>query len=156
MTMNYAHIHDSTLKKTFMEMKTGVVVNVEGHIIRDLEGIDEDTLLVDEELEWFKRVIQAQSLPNGYCALPIGDECPHANACLQCHSFRTNASFLPILTRQQKETEMLIRKSDSRGWERHSNMNKKVLENLNKIILTLQGTSSHECGSSKGLIHIES
>jgi hypothetical protein len=36
-----------------------------------------------------------QTLPNGYCGLPLQQTCPHPNACLTCDSFLTTMEFLP-------------------------------------------------------------
>lgn len=37
-----------------------------------------------------------QTLPNGYCGLPLQQRCPHPNACLTCDNFLTTSEFLPL------------------------------------------------------------
>ena len=48
------------------------------------------------------------ALPNGYCGLPLQKSCPHANACLTCDKFATDATFLPELQTQLARTNHLI------------------------------------------------
>ena len=43
----------------------GKVVNVTGQVV-EANDIEAD----DPELQWFKKNVQAQALPNGSCALP--------------------------------------------------------------------------------------
>jgi len=63
-----------------------------GNII-DLNN--EDIEANNIELEWFKKNINAQALPNGYCRLPVvAGPCPHANACLDCTNFCTRKKFI--------------------------------------------------------------
>lgn len=40
-----------------------------------------------------ERIARAkQTLPNGYCGIPIQSKCPHPNACLSCDAFLTPTS----------------------------------------------------------------
>jgi hypothetical protein len=44
----------------------------------DVLDLDEDNEVDDVELQWFKKNINAQVLPNGYCRLPVvAGGCPH-------------------------------------------------------------------------------
>ena len=72
MTATYAHLFDSTLKKEIAEYH-GRTVNISGQILSA-----ENPELETSDLQWFKRNVHAQALPNGSCARPIikGD-CPH-------------------------------------------------------------------------------
>lgn len=129
MTSTYAHIHDKTLKKE-IEKFHGKIVNIAGQLIEI-----KDSTINSLDLEWFKRNIQAQSLPNGSCALPsISQGCPHANACLTCSHFRTTAEYLTEHKKQLEQTLDLINKAKANGWQRQIEMNERVAENLEKII----------------------
>jgi integrase/recombinase XerD len=76
-------IHDQTMKQEIVKSQ-GRVVNMAGQLV-ETNDVEAD----DEELQWFKKNINAQALPNGSCALPtISKGCPHANACLNLHSFQ--------------------------------------------------------------------
>jgi integrase/recombinase XerD len=134
MTATYAHIHDQTMKKEIAKFQ-GKVVNIAGQVVES-NTIEAD----DPELQWVKRSIQAQVLPNGSCALPtISKGCPHANACLTCTHFRTSPEHLPTHKREQHETEKIIEKAKANGWDRMVEMNEQKLTNLNNIIAGLEG-----------------
>src|SRR5699024_11126231 len=63
----YAHIFDETLKKEFVKFKETLVTN-NGSILE----LSEDNSEADNtDLQWFKKNINAQDLPNGYCRLPV-------------------------------------------------------------------------------------
>ena len=137
MTATYAFIHDQTMKAEIAKFQ-GKVVNIAGQIVEpnDLEADDTD-------LQWFKRTINAQALPNGSCALPtISQGCPHANACLTCTHFRTTLEHLPEHKKQLKQTEKLIEKARANGWIRQVEMNESVKANLNNIIAGLEGKAN--------------
>ena len=59
--------------------------------------------------------IATQTLPNGYCGLPVQKSCPHANACLTCPVFLTGPQFLPELREQRHRTLTLIDVSKDKG-----------------------------------------
>ncbi len=135
MTATYAFIHDQTMKEEIAKFQ-GKVVNIAGQIV---ESVTPEVETAD--LEWFKRNIQGQALPNGSCALPtIAQSCPHANACLTCTHFRTTAEFLGEHRKQLEDTEQLLEKARANGWIRQIEMNEKVSENLRHIIEGLEGT----------------
>jgi hypothetical protein len=116
----------------------GRVVDVTG------KGIEQSGEVNGSDAQWIKKNILAQALPNGKCALPVvvGD-CPHANTCLTCVHFRTDASFLPQHQAQLQETQRLIQVARSSGWKRQAEKNEKVEANLKRIITALEG-SSHD------------
>lgn len=75
-----------------------------------------------------------QTLPNGYCGLPVQKSCPHANACLTCPVFITGPEFLPELREHRGRTLTLIDKAEADGHTRVARMNTEVLTNLDKMI----------------------
>lgn len=134
MTATYAHIFDSTLKREIAKYH-GKIVNISGQVV-----VSENPELDTTDLQWFKRNIQAQALPNGSCALPtILQGCPHANACLTCTHFRTTPEFLPEHQAQLEQTEKIIEKAKAGGWQRQLEMNEKVATNLRNMINSLEG-----------------
>jgi len=133
MTAVYAHIFDQTMKEEIAKFQ-GKVVNIAGQIV-DSTAPEVET----PDLEWFKRNIQAQALPNGSCALPtISQGCPHANACLTCTHFRTNAQFLEEHRKQLEQTQQLIEKAEANNWTRQVEMNERIATNLRSIIKGLE------------------
>ncbi|WP_392534310.1 tyrosine-type recombinase/integrase [Nostoc sp. C117] len=137
MTAVYAHIHDQTMKEEIAKFQ-GKVVNIAGQVV---EPNDLQADIAD--LQWFKRNIQAQALPNGSCALPtISQGCPHANACLTCTHFRTTTEYLLEHKQQLEQANQIIQKAEANGWVRQVEMNQKVKSNLEKIIARLEADSN--------------
>lgn len=66
MTMVYAHIHDDTLRKEIEKYHESRVVNFQG----ETAELDETILSSNDDLEWFKKNVQARALEHGYCASP--------------------------------------------------------------------------------------
>ena len=135
MTMRYARIHDETLKNEIAKYHDSRVVNIAGEVVSS-ENPELDN---DQNLQWMKRNILAQALPNGSCARPlVKGECPHPNACLTCGDFRTTKAFLGIHQEELERTEKILEKAKAHGWQRQVEMNEKVKQNLNNIITTLE------------------
>ena len=68
-----------------------------------------------------RMAMATQTLPHGYCGLPVQKSCPHANACLTCPVFLTGQEFLPELREHRGRTLTLIEKAkqtDTPGWRR--------------------------------------
>ena len=75
-----------------------------------------------------------QTLPNGYCGLPLQQTCPHPNACLTCDNFLTTVEFLPAHHEQLQRTEQLIASAQESGAQRLVEINEPVRVNLIRII----------------------
>ncbi len=88
-----------------------------------------------------------QTLPNGYCGLPIQKSCPHANACLTCPVFVTGPEFLSQLREQRHRTLTLIQAASGKGQARVAEMNQQVLASLNRMITEIE-KSSQETGAA--------
>ncbi len=133
MTMNYAHLFDSTMKAEFAKFQ-GKLVDITGKVTEGHNEIDMPT-----ELKWLKHNILAQALPNGYCGLPVQQGgCPHANACLTCSHFRTTAQFITQHKQQLQETEHILNIAEEQGWSRQADINHKLKNNLVAIITSLE------------------
>jgi integrase len=136
MTEVYAKLSDEALKREFEKYQQRV--NIKGQVI----PIDPDGLV--SEAAWMKeRIARAkQTLPNGYCGLPLQQSCPHPNACLTCDHFLTTEQFLPVHREQLAETEQLIAIAVEQGSERKREMNETVRLNLVRIIDGLEQVAS--------------
>ncbi|WHY31913.1 tyrosine-type recombinase/integrase [Bacillus wiedmannii] len=135
MTSRYAYIFDETLKLEFSKFQETLVTN-QGSMIED----GEFTQTNDTDLQWFKKNISAQVLPNGYCRLPvIAGPCPHANACLDCTHFCTSKKFLVQHEEHLAHTKELLSVAKERQWQRQIETNMRVQERLEQIIDTLMG-----------------
>jgi hypothetical protein len=93
------------------------------------------------EAAWAKHRLSraTQTLPNGYCGLPVVQSCPHASSCLTCPMFLTTAEFLPQHREQHRQTLQIISAAEARGQKRLVETNRQVADNLEKIITSLEG-----------------
>lgn len=102
------------------------------------------------ELQRDKKYILAQSLPNGYCALPaISPSCPHANSCLSCASFKTDASFLPGHKSHLGRIKHLVQISRNDGASQQAEINEKTMKKL-KVIIKEITSEIDKTNESKG------
>jgi integrase len=146
MTLQYAHIHDKTLKAEFAKYQ-GKMVDVTGKVIQPeyvmaemAEGLDPNS--IDEQ--WMKKNILAQALPNGLCSLPvIQGACPYgANKCLSCTHFKTDARYLDKHKEHLERTGKIVAWAQENSGSRRSQEilkeNLPVKEGLERIISTLE------------------
>ena len=131
MTAHYARLHDSTVRRHWENARK---VDATGETVT----IDPDGPLA--EANWAKQRLgrATQSLPNGFCGLPVQKTCPHANACLTCPMFVTTPEFLPQHREQRQQVLQIITAAEARGQARVVEMNQQVLGNLEKIITVLE------------------
>lgn len=136
MTQVYAQIHDETLRKEVEKYHEFRVVNIKGETVE----LEKTVLASDDDLEWFKKNILAQALPNGYCGRPsvLGFCTLPPNSCLSCGHFRTNKHFLPIHKEELERTKQVIAKARANGWEVQVSMNEPIRDNLEKVIRSLE------------------
>lgn len=137
MTMVYAHIFDETLSKEVEKYHESRVVNFKGETAK----LEETILSSNDDLEWFKKNVQARALEHGYCARPkmLGNcDIPGFDGCYNCPHWRTNKNFLPILKSTLERTNNVLKKAHSCGWELQVHKNTPIKENLEKVIKTLE------------------
>lgn len=130
MTAHYARITDQTVRRRWEQ---ATKVNINGERI----SIEPDGPLAQAEWAKTRYGIATQTLPNGYCGLPLQKSCPHANGCLTCPVFLTGPEFLPELHEQRQRTLTLIDVSTHSGQSRVVEMNQQVLTNLDRMIAEL-------------------
>jgi integrase len=131
MTAHYARLHDQTVRRHWERARK---VNAKGETVT----LDPGGPLADAA--WAKdRLTRAkQTLPNGYCGLPLQQTCPHANACLTCPVFITTPQFPPQHHQQRERTRTLIATAQANSQTRVVEMNRQVLTNLDRIITALE------------------
>lgn len=133
MTGHYAHLHDTTIKQAF-DAYQATRVNIAGERI----GYDPDGPTADAE--WIKQNLNRirDSLPNGYCARPAQQDCPHPNACLTCPDFQTTVEFIDIHRSQAATNRRLIEQAEGRGQVRLAENLRQVQTSLERIIPALE------------------
>ena len=131
MTAHYAKLTDQTVRRRWEQ---ATKVNTKG----DRVTIDPDGPLAQAQWAKTRYGMATQTLPNGWCGLPIQKSCPHANACLTCPVFLTGPEFLPELRDQRRRTLTLIDHAATAGQTRVTEMNKRVLANLDIMITEVE------------------
>ncbi len=137
MTMVYAHIHDDTLRKEIEKYHELRVVNFQGETVE----LEDTILSSNDDLEWFKKNVQARALEHGYCARPkvLGNcDIPGFDGCYNCPHWRTNRNFLPLLQDTLERTNKVLEKARNCGWELQVNKNEPIRHNLEKVIKSLE------------------
>jgi integrase len=131
MTAHYARLSDKTIRDHWEKARK---VDAGGRPVQ----VRADGPLGDAA--WAKQRLSraTQSLPNGYCELPLVRTCPHANSCLTCPMFVTTAEFLPQHHAQRHATLKIISAAEAAGHARVAEMNRQVAGNLDKIIASLE------------------
>lgn len=134
MTNHYARLKDKTLRRAWEKARK---IDAKG---REVE-LDETHPLATAQ--WTRTGIARakQTLPNGYCGMPIQSECAHANPCLTCPLFITTPEFLPQHETQLRTTLTLIEESDAAGHVRIAEKNRQIADNLGRIIDACKGCS---------------
>ena len=133
MTGHYAKVHDATIREAFDRYQSQRV-NISG------ERISYDPGAPTASAEWVKHNLNRvrDSLPNGYCARPAQQDCPHPNACLTCPDFQTTPVFLQIHRRQAATNRRLIAQADAKGQQRLGENLRRVQASLDQIIPALE------------------
>lgn len=131
MTAHYARITDQTVRRRWEQ---ATKVNTKGERV----SIDPDGPLAQAQWAKTRYGLATQTLPHGYCGLPVQKSCPHANACLTCPVFLTGPEFLPELREHRGRTLTLIQDSQTAGRTRLVEMNTHVLTNLDRMIGELE------------------
>jgi integrase len=128
MTVRYARMSKETLRRKWEQGQERI--NIRGEIVPlDIDGELSDAAWAKEQIARAK-----QTLPNGYCGLPLQQTCPHPNACLTCSAFLTGQTFLPQHREQLERTEQLIELGKANGNERLVEINEVTRVNLVAII----------------------
>ncbi len=128
MTLRYARLNMQTLRRKWEEAQQRI--NVRGEIVPlEVDGELSDAAWAKEQIARAK-----QTLPNGWCGLPLQQTCPHPNACLTCPSFLTDQTFLPAHREQLARTEQLIEHGKQNGNQRLIEINETTRVNLVAII----------------------
>jgi integrase len=131
MTAVYARLRDSTLRRQWEAWQERV--NIRGErVLLDADGPLGEAAWTKERLARAR-----QTLPNGYCGLPLQQSCPHPNACLTCPSFLTDETHRQAHEDQLRRTRELIGRAREAHQERVVAMNLEVQRNLERILAGL-------------------
>jgi integrase len=141
MTAHYARLTDQTVRRRWEQ---ATKVNIKGERV----ALDPDGPLAQAQWAKTRYGIATQTLPHGYCGLPVQKSCPHANACLTCPVFLTGPEFLPELRDHRGRTLTLIQNATATGHTRVAEMNTHVLTNLDRMISEIDTTETDAADAS--------
>ena len=136
-------ITDQTVRRRW---EAATKVNIKGERVT----LDPQGPLAQAQWAKTRYSIATQTLPNGYCGLPLQRSCPHANACLTCPVFLTGHEFLPELREQHRRTLALIDVSNRQGQTRMVEMNQQVLTNLERMIGEVENSEQEGAADAAG------
>jgi integrase len=141
MTSHYARLSDQTVRR---RREQATKVNIKGERV----ALDPGGPLSQAQWAKTRYGLATQTLPHGYCGLPVQKSCPHANACLTCPVFLSGPEFLPELREQHHRTLTLIEASTRKGQTRVAEMNQQVLTNLDKMIGEIEKDNGSEAADA--------
>lgn len=136
MTAHYAKLLDQTLRREIDAFRDRV--NRRGERIDVMPpGIEHNAVLLKERIARAK-----QTLPNGYCGIPIQSKCPHPNACLSCDAFLTDESFRPVLVEQRARARQHADSAAAAGLDRVVEINLADVAALDAVLTGLDELAS--------------
>lgn len=139
MSLVYTQLSDSRKRRKYVEF-----INIVGKKSSTLfENNDEAEKIY--EVQWLKKNLKSQALPNGFCSLPVSlGHCPHANVCLTCEHFRTTPGHIKILKKQLERTKNIIEILKEKNLKKQLDINIKIKENLERLIETIEEGDNNE------------
>jgi integrase len=156
MTLRYAKILDSTMRKSWEEtVKHGLFrVDDTGKVRKiDISEIQNEDVI---EWEYIRSNLDAVRMPLGFCMKPNKQEC-HAqlNPCLTCRSLCTTPDFIPQYEIEIQETKILIERGIAQGRNVWVEKNSSLLEKYVDILRVLKEGKTHHLAGKKGREYIK-
>jgi integrase len=151
MTQRYARINATTLRKEWEKYRRRI--GQDGTVDLHPEGELGDAAWMRDQLAHAR-----QSLPNGFCALPVKFECPHANKCLSCSNFYSDTRFIDVFQQQRKGAVEMLERAEANGWERAAEGSRRDVADLDRWLASLQAEAARietELGSGAGFDILE-
>jgi len=151
MTLRYARILDSTMRKSWEEAtKNGLFrIDPTGKPVRiDLSDIENEDMI---EWEYIRHNLDAVRTPLGYCLKPQKVECKHQlNPCLTCRNLCTTPDFIPQYEVEIKEVKAVIERGKAQGRTIWVEKNQALLERYEVILAVLKEGRTHHLAGKKG------
>lgn len=93
--------------------------------------------------DWRQTPLIKARLAGGYCVRTAAQGvCPYTNICEHCPNYRTDAAFLPVLSAQRQDAELLVKDAEQRGWGEEAARHRRLLDRLDKLIDQAQAQSA--------------
>lgn len=134
MSLNYVEITGKRRKNKYIEF-----IDILGNKTTSLFDKEYDFNKL-YEVQWLKKELRSQALPNGYCTLPTGlGKCPYSNKCLSCSNFKTTPGHINILMKQLSRINYLIECLEKENNEEFIKNNIEIKNRLESIINSIYG-----------------
>jgi len=151
MTLRYARILDSTMRKSWEEAtKNGLFrIDPTGRPMKiDPSDIENEDLI---EWEYIRHNLDAVRTPLGYCLKPHKVECKHQlNPCLTCRNLCTTPDFIPQFEAEIREVKAVIERGKAQGRTIWVEKNEALLERYEAILAVLKEGHTHHLAGKKG------
>jgi len=111
----------------------------------ELSSLNESKNISEAEFMRDSLRLVSGTVPNGYCTLPIREDCPHMNACYTCPSasYITTPDNLPGHLKHLEETQMLIVANEANGQTRMAQKNRVTEQHVIRIMNVLLDWVEH-------------
>ena len=151
MSLRYAKIHDTTMRKSWEEAtKKGIFkVDESGKLKKiDISDIQNEDII---EWEYIRSNLDAVRMPLGYCMKPLKQEChTQLNPCLKCRNLCTTPDFIPQYELEIQEVKALIERGKAQGRTVWVDKNQSLLGQYEEILTVLKDGKIHHKAGKKG------
>ena len=132
MSLRYGRLFDSTVKAEYERALTAAKDHL-GALPCEPPGSRSGLPVADQD--WRTGPGIKARLGGGFCVrAPAQGPCAYANICEHCPSFRTDITFLPVLTVQRADVQALASDAEARGWESEVERHCRLIDRLDAHI----------------------
>ena len=148
MTLRYAQILDTTMRKSWEEATKQGLFKIDG--TSKIKRIDVCDIQNEDIIEWeyIRSNLDAVRMPLGYCMKPKKQEChTQLNPCLTCRNLCTTPDFIPQYEIEIQEIKALIERGKTQGRTVWVEKNQTLLKRYEEMLLVLkEGRIQHTAG----------
>ena len=131
MSLRYGRLFDATVRDEY----TRALTLAKAQLGPVLPGERTQLPLAVTGGNWRDAPLIKARLAGGYCLRTAAQgSCAYANICEHCPSFRSDASFLPVLQLQRADAETLAADAQARGWGEEAARHRRLIERLDLLI----------------------
>jgi len=131
MSLRYGRLFDATVRDEY----TRALTLAKAQLGPVLPGERTQLPLAVTGGNWRDAPLIKARLAGGYCLRTAAQgSCAYANICEHCPSFRSDASFLPVLQLQRADAETLAADAQARGWGDEAARHRRLIERLDLLI----------------------
>ena len=135
MSLRYAKLFDATVRTEYERALDLAKAHIGALPARQQLPLTDVTGATD----WKETPTFKARLAGGFCMrAPAQGSCPYANICEHCPSFRTDATYLPVLAAQRVDAETLATDAQARGWIDEADRHRRLLTRLDALITQTQ------------------